>query len=410
MASNIHVILNSHMVDNAGASPVWGLIAGALITMAERRALKGNTFEFHMSDLVTNRGPLLDRFTDELASGSVGAVLAIGLAPHMRTHINQYGVPVIGFCGAGNHLVVLDMHTQIENATSLLVDSGCRRLEFWSRALPVPPPSPFSVYDIIDTTGLVARFQNPGDRVARRILDRVSPVIQRGILSLPAPVKVSSEIKHLLCDAINAAEFSPSLWDEATFDRSKLKQPTLQAIDNLNSLPTATFAANRLLIQNTFTNELRQLPYSESHTVNAFRAELGRRFPDDEPARVRYAEHTEVGDVGNQMPSYNLARAVFGGPNPHPDGLLIDDDMAASGVHRALEELGLKIGVDVKIATHANAGSAVGFALHGRTIQILFEPTDFVHAMFEILDSDSVGDLERPLTVHVQPRVLSPGR
>src|SRR3569833_2790407 len=147
MASNIHVILSSHMIDNAGASPVWGLIAGNLITMAERRALKGFSFEFHMSDLVTSRGPLRDRCMEEIASGRVLAVLAIGLPRDMLTHINQFGVPVIGFAGAGNHLVVLDMYVQIEAATTMLLDAGCRRLEFWSRSLPIPPPSPFSVFD-----------------------------------------------------------------------------------------------------------------------------------------------------------------------------------------------------------------------------------------------------------------------
>ena len=397
------------MVQNAGASPVWGLIAGRLITIGEGRSATGQFFTVHMSDLIVNAGPQRDSFFSELAQGRISGVLAIGLSRKMLVEINQHGVPVVGFCGAGNHVVLPSIHEQVEAATAMLIDAGCQRIEFWTRATKPPPPLPFSVYDIIHPPRLIARFRDPKDAPAQQILRWVSTETARQITACSVAAATSFETRHWLCDTINIAGSQPSLWDEATFADVKLSESTVAALAAGTDSETALRTANRLLIQDTFNIELQQSPDSELDAVNAFQSAVSRYLPDG-AARVRYAGRSDVGDVGDQMPSYNLACAVFGTPGSRPDGVILDDDMAASGVHKALEELGIKIGVDVKIATHANAGSPIGFALHGRVIQMMFDPTDFVEAMFEILDHDSVNDLERMRIVHVMPRLVSPLR
>jgi len=292
----------------------------------------------------------------------------------------------------------------------MLAQAGCRRIEFWSRAVTGLPAVSFSVYDVLGPVGLISRFRDPYDRAAQRIGSRATAETARILAGFGDTDQITWDIRHRLTDIINIAQFQGWLWDPKVFEDIELRPETVRAIqvrfDNENTLMTA----NRLLIQDVFPTELVRTPLSETDDMNGFRAAMRRNFPGDEPATIRVVGRTDGGDMGNQLPGYNLARTVFGTSDMRPDGLVIEDDMVTSGVHKALEELGIRVGVDVKIATHANAGSPVGFGLHGRVIQLLFDPTDFVHAMFSLLDDDCINDLDRMTFFRVEPRILMPAR
>jgi len=272
------------------------------------------------------------------------------------------------------------------------------------------PPVSFSAYDVLDAAGLISRFRDPYDRAAQRIGSRATAETARVLASFRDTDPITWEIRHRLTDIVNIAQFQAWLWDPKVFEDVELRPETIRAIEARTESDNALMTANRLLIQDTFPTELVRTPLSETDDMNGFRVAMKRLFPDHEPATVRIVGRTDGGDIGNQLPGYNLARAGFGSSDMRPDGLVIEDDMVASGVHKALEELGVRVGVDVKIATHANAGSPVGFGLHGRVIQLLFDPTDFVQAMFALLDDDCVNDLERMTFARVEPRILGPAR
>jgi len=334
----------------------------------------------------------------------------MGLHYTLVQDINRYRVPVVSYAGAGNHAVHGTMHEQVQTVTAMLAQAGCQRIEFWGRANTGQSPYAFSVYDVVDPAGLIARFRDPYDRPAQRIASRATSETAKRLAAFRETDKASFEIRHRLTEVINVAQFLENLWDEKIFADIELRPETVKAIAARQGGNTELMTANRMLIQDTFRTEVAPTLTSESDAINGFRVAMRRLFPQQEQAVVRSAGRTESGEVGNQLPGYNLARAVFGSSEVHPDGIVIEDDMVASGVHRALEELGVRIGVDVKIATHANAGSAVGFGLHGRVIQMVFDPQDFVNAMFSLLDEDTVFDIDRMTVVRVEPRILNVAR
>ncbi len=88
-----------------------------------------------------------------------------------------------------------------------------------------------------------------------------------------------------------------------------------------------------------------------------------------------------------QEQGYLLAKEVFGSSNEKPDGVYITDDMLTSGALIAWEELGLHVGKDFKVATHANAGSPILFGKTKLMAVIEFDPADLARAMFSLLDT-----------------------
>jgi DNA-binding LacI/PurR family transcriptional regulator len=89
----------------------------------------------------------------------------------------------------------------------------------------------------------------------------------------------------------------------------------------------------------------------------------------------------------NQQQGYDLAMSVFGSPDsPKPDGLFIDDDMLTNGALIAFERLGLCVGRDIKIASHANAGSIVLFGHEDHLTLVEVDPAGIVREMFNALD------------------------
>lgn len=110
-----------------------------------------------------------------------------------------------------------------------------------------------------------------------------------------------------------------------------------------------------------------------------------------------------------QEQGYQLALQVFADPAlPRPDGLVVTDDMMTDGLVAAFQTLGIRVGEDIKIATHANKGSMKIFRhMKGMTV-IEFDPEDIVQAMFSMLDQLLNGHNPAQQAVEIMPKLYLP--
>lgn len=88
-----------------------------------------------------------------------------------------------------------------------------------------------------------------------------------------------------------------------------------------------------------------------------------------------------------QEQGYQIAMDVFG-QNRHtaPDGIVILDDLMTDGILAAFQVLGVRLGEDVHVVTHANAGSMIFFNAIPGMMVLEFDPADIVSSMFTLLD------------------------
>lgn len=84
-------------------------------------------------------------------------------------------------------------------------------------------------------------------------------------------------------------------------------------------------------------------------------------------------------------------------PDARPDGIVSVDDMMTQGVLMAMQHLGVRVGQDVQVATHANKGSSVLRAWHDDLYRIEYDLAEVVRLMFETLDLLMTAGLETAL-------------
>ena len=148
--------------------------------------------------------------------------------------------------------------------------------------------------------------------------------------------------------------------------------------------------------------------------LDAFREALKERGLSFEPNRVW--EHQNLTDAvpaqpedTNQEQGYRAALQVFGDAGTtnqqHPDGLVIDDDMMTRGALVALQQAGIRLGTDVKIATHINRGSEVLLGYEDLLTLIEVDPGEIVEAMFSMLETLMDGETPQLSTVSIQPKL-----
>ncbi|GCE16885.1 substrate-binding domain-containing protein [Dictyobacter kobayashii] len=107
-----------------------------------------------------------------------------------------------------------------------------------------------------------------------------------------------------------------------------------------------------------------------------------------------------------QEQGYLLAKEVFGEFNPvKPDGIFISNDMMTDGALVALEELGVSIGKDIHIVTHANAGSPILFGRTKNMTVFEFDPAYIVQAMFSLLDKLMLDPALSDTTISLRPQL-----
>ncbi|GCE14327.1 GntR family transcriptional regulator [Tengunoibacter tsumagoiensis] len=111
----------------------------------------------------------------------------------------------------------------------------------------------------------------------------------------------------------------------------------------------------------------------------------------------------------NQKQGYQLALEVFGNPEQaKPDGLFIGDDMVTDGALAAFEELGLHVGNDLKVVTHANAGSPILFSRTKNMAVVEFDPHEIVQVMFSSLDDLLLDSIPKSNFLPIQPKIRLP--
>lgn len=111
-----------------------------------------------------------------------------------------------------------------------------------------------------------------------------------------------------------------------------------------------------------------------------------------------------------QEQGYLLTKEIFGPFNKNrPDGVYIANDMMTSGALVAWDELGVHVGEDIKVASHAVTGSPMLFGKTRHLITIETEPSEIVRMMFSLLDVEiSQGYVPGTHVYHLQPRVRVP--
>lgn len=121
----------------------------------------------------------------------------------------------------------------------------------------------------------------------------------------------------------------------------------------------------------------------------------------------------DMSSLAAQEGGYQLAKESFGPyGGPRPDGIFIGDEMMTDGMLVAFDELGIVVGRDVQIVTHANVGSPI---LFGRTRYMTvyeYDSEAVVHAMFTMFDmvranlrpNDDAILIPPQLRHHAQPR------
>lgn len=116
--------------------------------------------------------------------------------------------------------------------------------------------------------------------------------------------------------------------------------------------------------------------------------------------------------LSHQEQGYHAAMEAFGphtDPSDWPDGIFSADDMATQGLLTALQRLGIQVGEEIKIATHANAGSPALLGWEDRLTRLEIDPTEIVGGMFDTVEELLHGKEPSVGYKAVQPRLRAIG-
>lgn len=109
------------------------------------------------------------------------------------------------------------------------------------------------------------------------------------------------------------------------------------------------------------------------------------------------------------LQGYRTALEVFGRSRAlWPDGLLIRDDGMAQGALTALARLGVRVGKDIQIATHANRGSPTLVGYEDRLARLEFDPQEIAARMVACYESLRPGHQNELSTALVEPHLQPP--
>jgi DNA-binding LacI/PurR family transcriptional regulator len=129
-------------------------------------------------------------------------------------------------------------------------------------------------------------------------------------------------------------------------------------------------------------------------------------------SQIRYCTQTDGIDWSNTtLPEqgYHLAQHTFSQPREQwPDGIIINNDMLTVGVLRGLQNLSVRVGEDVQIATHANRGSPALVGYEYKLVLLEFDPGELTAAMFSILEELMAGHQPTNKIVRIEAKLLEP--
>jgi DNA-binding LacI/PurR family transcriptional regulator len=156
--------------------------------------------------------------------------------------------------------------------------------------------------------------------------------------------------------------------------------------------------------------------FSESAELPVFRDALKKAGLEFDPRLVCENYHLRppgggTHSITHQEQGYNAGMRVFGpesDPAQWPDGIMSCDDMLTLGLLAPRQRLGVAVGVTVKIATHANAGSPVLLGWENRLVRLEVDPSAIVNGMFDTLESLMNGDTVENLEKEIKPQLRLP--
>jgi len=155
-----------------------------------------------------------------------------------------------------------------------------------------------------------------------------------------------------------------------------------------------------------------EMPKEDSVGLLAFKAALMRQGLPYEPALVEenlhlYDPEGKPHAITHQEQGYATACRVFADCKvASPDGIVCQDDMLLVGALSVLPKLGVTVGGDVKIATHANIGSPVLLGWEDFLTVIAYDPDEVVGEMFRLLETLMEGRIPAHNAIIVKPRLL----
>ena len=159
-------------------------------------------------------------------------------------------------------------------------------------------------------------------------------------------------------------------------------------------------------------NEANQRERDKQRDI--FRRVLNENGLPNLSAELRYdAEQISRAAAGlptqsRQEQGFQLAQATFDGAEPPPDGILCHDDTMTFGALAHLRKQGIEVGRDVKIATHANAGSTILMGYEDQLTRLEYDPAELVEIMFRLLENWMRGEKPDRNIYYLPPRVLPP--
>lgn len=112
----------------------------------------------------------------------------------------------------------------------------------------------------------------------------------------------------------------------------------------------------------------------------------------------------------NQEQGFRAAHEIFGDKAKRdlaPDGLVILDDMMARGALVTLQQLGVRVGRDLKIATHVNKGSETLVPFESSVARMEIDPLEIAGALFGMLETLMNGEKPVRKVLAIQPRLLA---
>ena len=146
-------------------------------------------------------------------------------------------------------------------------------------------------------------------------------------------------------------------------------------------------------------------------TQSVLRRALDENGLRDAPVAMRYDAEQEARAArglpaqSRQEQGLHLAQTVFGGVESPPDGIVSGDDMLTFGALAHLRKLRLEVGRDVKIATHANAGSTILMGYEDQLTRLEYDPAELVETMFRLLEDWMRGEKPAEPLHYLTPRL-----
>ena len=146
--------------------------------------------------------------------------------------------------------------------------------------------------------------------------------------------------------------------------------------------------------------------------TGAFQSALTERSLSFYPTAVRGAAHAIGAEAfpptgpSRQQQGYAAATTYFGAHTPlQPDGIVITDDLMTQGALLYMQQAGIRLGRDVRIASRANRGSSVLQHQDHAVTLLEIDPHMIVQALFRQLDELMAGGKPAQQYLAIQPQV-----